>query len=1077
MTPDQFLQVAHLFPGAALLLTREGTVLAASRGVGDLGYSPDGLAGRALADLTATPAEAVRDYLRLCSRSREPVVGALDMVAGGRTVSCLCYGAAVHDGLPGEPGRVILRLAPRESAPSRFAVLNQKVEELTEEVRRRRQAEERLREQGEWLRVTLASIGDAVVTTDEAGRVSFLNPVAEGLTGWRLAEARGRPLEDIFRIVNEHTRQAVENPARRAMREGTVVGLANHTVLIARDGREIPIDDSGAPIRNEEGRVAGVVLIFRDVTDRKKAEDALRESEQRFRQLAEHITAVFWMADPFKPDILYVSPAYERVWGRPCRSLYEHPRSFVEAVHPEDRSRVVAALERQARGEPTAEEYRVVRPDGSVRWVWDRAFPVKDAAGRVVRVAGIAEDVTARRRAEEAVQQSEEKFRLLADTIPQLAWMARPDGHIFWYNRRWYEYTGTTPEQMEGWGWQSVHDPGALPRVLDRWKASLASGEPFDMVFPLRGVDGVFRPFLTRVNPLRDDAGRVRYWFGTNTDISEQKRAEDASRFLADASAALATVVDYQSTLEEVAALAVPRFGDWCGVDMVEPDGSLRQLAVAHVDPAKVRLAHELGRRYPPDPDAPAGAARVARTGEPELMEDISDALLEAAARDPEHLRILRELGLRSYLCVPMKARGRVLGVLSFVAAESGRRYGPADLALAEELARRAAVAVENARLYAELREADRRKDEFLATLAHELRNPLAPIRNSLQILKMPVADRAVIDRARELMERQLHHLVRLVDDLLDVSRVMRGKVELRKERVGLAEVVARAVETAQPTIDAQGHELTIALPPDPLEVEADAVRLAQVVGNLLTNAAKYTPRGGRIWLAAERDGGQAVLRVRDTGIGIAPDMLPRVFELFVQVENAVSRSQGGLGIGLTLARSLVEKHGGTIEVRSPGLGQGSEFTVRLPLAPGAAAGPGDREGPDRPDPHRSVGRRVLVVDDNVDAAESLAMLLRLQGHDVWVVHDGPTALRAAREARPEVMFLDIGMPVMDGYEVARRVRADPATRDLTLVALTGWGQEQDRRRTREAGFDHHFVKPADLDRIQEVMRGLGGGR
>ena len=376
------------------------------------------------------------------------------------------------------------------------------------------------------------------------------------------------------------------------------------------------------------------------------------------------------------------------------------------------------------------------------------------------------------------MRESEEKLRLLADTIPQLAWMAQPDGHIFWYNRRWYEYTGTTPEQMEGWGWQSVHDPEALPKVLERWKGSIASGEPFDMVFPLKGADGRFRPFLTRVNPLRDAEGRTLYWFGTNTDISEQKRAEDASRFLAEASAALAAVVDYESTLGKVARLAVPFFADWCAVDVAEADGALRRLAVVHVDPSKVGLANELHRRYPPRPDQSYGPPHVLPTGKPELAEEITDSILVASAQDEDHLALLRGLGLRSYICVPLAVRGEPMGVLTFIMSESGRHYGPADLTLAEDLAHRAVVAIDNTRLYAELREADRRKDEFLATLAHELRNPLAPIRNTLQILKMPKLDAATVERSREMMERQVHHLVRLVDDLLDVSRVMRGKID-----------------------------------------------------------------------------------------------------------------------------------------------------------------------------------------------------------------------------------------------------------------------------------------------------------
>jgi PAS domain S-box-containing protein len=379
----------------------------------------------------------------------------------------------------------------------------------------------------------------------------------------------------------------------------------------------------------------------------------------------------------------------------------------------------------------------------------------------------------------------------------------------------------------------------------------------------------------------------------------------------------------------------------------------------------------------------------------------------------------------------------------------------------------------ERKRLEEALRDTDRRKDEFLATLAHELRNPLAPIRNSLQILKMPRVDAAMAKRTRDIMERQVQHLVRLVDDLLDVSRVMRGKIELRKERVELATVVARAVETAQPLIEVQGHELDISLPAESLLLHADPVRLAQVVGNLLTNAAKYTEPGGHIWLSAQRDGDAAVLRVRDDGIGIAASMLPHVFELFVQVDHASTRSQGGLGIGLTLVKNLVDLHGGTVEARSRGLGHGSEFVVRLPLTLPAHHGVDDDV---RGEPAHAVmptGHRVLVVDDNDDAAMSLALVLELKGHVVRVVHDGVSALEAVRTFSPALILLDLGMPEMDGFEVARRIRRMPAAADTVIAALTGWGQKEDRRRTAEAGFDHHLVKPVEPKTLEGLLAGL----
>ncbi len=366
------------------------------------------------------------------------------------------------------------------------------------------------------------------------------------------------------------------------------------------------------------------------------------------------------------------------------------------------------------------------------------------------------------------------------------------------------------------------------------------------------------------------------------------------------------------------------------------------------------------------------------------------------------------------------------------------------------------------------LREADRRKDEFLATLAHELRNPLAPICNSLALMKAPGVDAETVAWARDVMGRQIHQLQRLVDDLLDVSRVMRGKIELRHEYADLCSIVSQAVEAARPQFEGSEHDLQVSVPDEPLTIDADPVRLAQVIGNLLTNAAKYTPARGHISLTLARQGTEAVLTVRDDGIGIAPDLLPDIFGLFIQADHRENRAQGGLGIGLTLVKSLVELHKGSVTAVSAGLGQGSEFVVRLPIAAVSAVQPDPASG-------GSIAggvplRRVLVVDDNRDAAASLSRLLTLDGHDVRVAHDGPGALEMARDYRPDLIFLDIGMPEMDGYEVARRLRQQPEMDNTPLAALTGWGQPTDRQRSAEAGFDHHLVKPLDLTALQKLL-------
>ena len=382
------------------------------------------------------------------------------------------------------------------------------------------------------------------------------------------------------------------------------------------------------------------------------------------------------------------------------------------------------------------------------------------------------------------------------------------------------------------------------------------------------------------------------------------------------------------------------------------------------------------------------------------------------------------------------------------------------------------------------LKDADQRKDEFLATLAHELRNPLAPLRNALEFLRRADA-RAVpfIEEARSMMERQVEQMVRLVDDLLDISRITRGKLQVRKELIALADVINAVIETARPIIEGSAHELSVTMRPEPIHMQADRVRLAQVFLNLLSNAAKYTEKAGHIWLTVERRGDAAVVSVRDTGIGIDAEHLPHIFGMFSQVASALERSQGGLGIGLALVKGLVELHGGTIDARSPGLGQGSEFTVRLPIADVASAEasrlatPSGTEATRLATPVADASRlakyRILVVDDMHDAADSLAIMLRMMGHDVRTAYDGLEGVQTAAAFNPQVVLLDIGLPTMNGYEAARRIRNEPWGRGVALVALTGWGQDEDRRMSLEAGFDHHLTKPVDPAALDKLLRGI----
>jgi PAS domain S-box-containing protein len=777
---------------------------------------------------------------------------------------------------------------------------------------------EEARQERESLRVTLASIGDAVVVTDADGRVTMINKVAETLTGWASDEARDHPLEAVFNIVNESTRRPVESPLKRVMEEGRVVGLANHTVLIAKDGVERPIADSAAPIRDEQGRLAGVVLVFRDETEKRRAEQELRARAEELALANSYLEAVFGSVNEGilvfdrRGDLVLCNAAGARVCGfatvEEMKRSLSHFADVFELSDPDGRPIPVDQwpVSRVLRGESTVDwAAHGRRKDTGQAWEFSfSGHPVLDAGGRQVLSVIVTRDITDRMRAERESQESARKMRSVLDNVIDGIITIDERGTIESYN----------PAAVKLFGYEASEVIGQNVRML--------------MPEPYRGEHDTYL-----ANYLRTGQAKI---IGIGREVVGRRK--DGTTFPME--------------------LAVGEF---------------------HLGE---------GRHF---------------TG---IVRDITD-----------RKRSERELRQR-----------------------------------AEQLA-----------------EADRRKNEFLAMLGHELRNPLAPVRNALQLLKMPGLSEEEAREEREMIERQIDHLVRLVDDLLDVSRFMRGKIELDKRVVDLAGVVARAVETAQPVLDAHGHRLTVSLPSDPIRLEADPIRLSQVLGNLLNNAAKYTERSGRIWLTAGREGGEVVVRVRDSGMGISPELLPHVFDLFVQAERTLARSQGGLGIGLTLVRRLVELHDGRVTASSAGPGLGSEFTVRLPaLSESPRVGEGRPDGPGLAAPGSS--RKVLVVDDNVDAAQSLAKLLKRWGHEVHTTYDGLSALEASRTYRPEVVLLDIGMPGIDGYEVARRLRAQPEFRATALAAITGYGQEDDRRRSREAGFDHHFTKPVDPIALRDFI-------
>jgi PAS domain S-box-containing protein len=622
------------------------------------------------------------------------------------------------------------------------------------------------------------------------------------------------------------------------------------------------------------------------------------------------------------------------------------------------------------------------------------------------------------------LQQESEKLHQLANTIPQLAWIADPDGWVHWYNDRWYQYSGKTKSDMEGWGWQGAVHSSDLSAVTQAWQSSLAVGTPFESTFRMRSASGGFRTFFTRAAPLRDGTGKIVQWFGTNTDVTSLEEAETALR-------------ESRERLKEGMVAARMVVWDW---DLASGRVELSDNAQDVLGGTWDSITSVWPCVHPDDVEA--------------LRAACNDAIAHCTA-----LRALVRLTRpdnRDVLWVDV--RGKIL------CTPDGRPCSVRGVSL---------DVTERRRAEEELREADRRKDEFLAMLAHELRNPLAPISAAAELLRHTQPDAARIRQTSDIIARQVDHMTSLVNDLLDVSRVTRGLVTLDREPLSIEQIVSDAVEQVSPLIAGRGHELQVHMRSGSALVPGDRKRLVQVLANLLNNAAKYTPEGGRITLNAQTTDHDVTLSVTDNGIGIEPRMLPHVFDLFTQAERSSDRSQGGLGLGLALVKTLVELHGGRVTAHSDGPGTGATFAVRLPRLPDRTAPPAESE----PDTHARGSRkslRLMVVDDNHDAAESLGMLLQAAGHAVAVEHDPHRALERVRLDVPDACLIDIGLPGMDGNQLARYLRYFPPTSETILIAVTGYGREHDRATSLAAGFDHYFVKPVDSARLTALLAELG---
>lgn len=825
------------------------------------------------------------------------------------------------------------------------------------------------------------------------------------------------------------------------------LSVVTNAAIAAGGGSHLALPPAAELVRLSAFSLAAVfVSILADARDRALAGirahlDKAEKSQRVFDAMMEHIPLGITIADAPDVTVRAVSRFGRELTGRPREEIEGIPVSLhadrwdiysADGVTPA-RNEDLPLTRATQKGEVVREEEWVLRrADGARIPILCTAAPIRDADGKITGGVIGWQDMTERKRAEEALRESEQRFRTMADAIPQLAWTARPDGYIHWYNRRWHEYTGMTPEQMEGWGWQSVHDPEVLPKVLEQWRASIATARPFEMVFPLRGADGRFRPFLTRVEPLKDARGRVVQWFGTNTDIEELKGAESAQELLA-------AIVE--SSDDAILSKSVD------GTVLSWNDGAQRLLGYR----AEEIIGKPSAMLLPPEraQEEEENLARLRRG------ERVERGATVRVARDGRRIDV-------SVTVSPLKDRdGHVVGASTIIHDITERKR-------AEEALKAAKLSAEQAKAAAE--QASKAKDHFLAVLSHELRTPLAPVVTALSMLQDDPRVDAGIREMLEMVRRNVDLEGRLIDDLLDVARIARGKIELEKKVVPLCEVIRRAVEVCKPDIEARRLHFGVDIGRDaPYLVHADTARLQQVFWNLLKNAIKFTPHGGCVGVRCRLNDHTVIAEINDSGMGIEPAELARIFTAFEQ-DRSTARPFGGLGLGLAIARAIVEMHGGTIEAHSEGPQRGATFRVRLPVLDASRLATPGREQPAAAVAPSSSTRplRILLVEDHGDTADMMRLLLTMHGHDVKVAGDVATALEEAGGSAFDLLVSDLGLPDGSGTDLMTELRRRGFK--MPGIALSGYGQEQDIRRSREVGFAAHLTKPASADRLAEAI-------
>lgn len=814
----------------------------------------------------------------------------------------------------------------------------------------------------------------------------------------------------------------------------------------------------------------------------------------------ERVRAVLQALSALTSDLIYaldLEGRYTHVSEAAARVLNLTPdemigRTWSEIGLPPERQQEFFQERREviATGKPHERVVEFPTPSGAALFDY-RIAPIHADSGEVIGTLTLSRDITAEmmrgrelesqvlanQRVTERLKREEERYRTLVTASSEAVWSASPNGELLTDIPMWRAITGQTVEGLLGTGWLEAIADEDRERVAQIWGRAVASLAPYEAEYRIRTRDGGIRWIFARGYPLRDSDGAVREWIGTAADVTQRKRDEDAATFLADASAVLASSLEMRQVFNRIATLAVPRLADWCAIDFPVDDGPYERAVVLHSNPDLVRLVHELDRDYRVLPEVDPIVA-VHREQKSMLVERLDAAYLDSIARDDHHRRIIRQLGLRSWIIVPILDRGRTVASLTLVQAESGRSFDERDLRSIEDLAQRAGMAVQNAKLFEAAQSANVAKDEFLATLSHELRTPMTSILGWSRLMKMGERSEEILTDAIDAIERSASAQAQLIEDLLDVSRITSGKLLLNIERTNVGKIAAAVASGILPTAEAKKIEMTLHVGDSIPEVAADSSRMQQVLWNLVSNAVKFTPQGGRVSVEVGSSEGNLLICVKDTGEGIDAAVLPHIFERFRQADSSPTRRYGGLGLGLAIAREIIELHGGAIRAESEGRGKGASFQVVIPVVAPDFEGSvraGTSAVRSRGEAGDLEGIDIVLVEDEPNTRLLIATTLQRSGANVRVATSADEAVHEIRRRIPDVLVSDLGMPKRDGFDLISEVRGilriEPSR--MPAIALTAFGQPEDRERVLASGFQRFLLKPFDPPALTRAIAEL----